>query len=90
MPRKAKPDDPDWIDLSANQKRQVKAAMRRIAKTGDQKDDWDPYAITPPEVQMKYLRAYHEDTGPHINFENSFVAKVAGEAFQKAARRKLN
>jgi hypothetical protein len=33
MPRKAKPDDRDWIDLSANQNRQVKAAMRRIAKT---------------------------------------------------------
>jgi hypothetical protein len=35
MPRRAKPDDPDWIDLSANQKRQIKAAMRRIAKTRD-------------------------------------------------------
>lgn len=90
MPRKAKPDDPDWIDLSANQKRQVKAAMRRIAKMRDQEDDWDPYATTPPDVQMKALRAYHEGKGPHINFVDSLVAKVASEVFLKAARRKLN
>jgi hypothetical protein len=90
MPRKAKPDDPDWIELSANQKRQLKAAMRQIAKTRDQKDDWDPYAITPPGVQMKALRAYHKGKGPHINFVDSFAAKVASEVFQKAARRKLN
>jgi hypothetical protein len=25
-----KPDDPDWIDLSARQKRQIKTAMRRL------------------------------------------------------------
>ena len=90
MPRKAKPDDPDWIELSANQKRQVKAAMRRIAMTRDEEDSWNPDATTPPDVQMKYLRAYHEGKGPHINFVNSFVAKVASEMFQKAARRKLN
>jgi hypothetical protein len=90
VPRKAKPDDPDWIDLSENQKRQIKAAMRQIAKTRHLEDNWNPDAITPPDVQMKALRAYHEGKGPHINFVNSVVAKVAGEVLQKAARRKIN
>jgi hypothetical protein len=90
MPRKAKPDDPDWMDLSADQKRQIKAAMRRIAKTRHLEDCPIPDGPTPASVQMKYLRAYHEGKGPHINFVNSVVATVASEVFQKAARRKLN
>jgi hypothetical protein len=89
MPRRVKPDDPDWVDLSANQKRQIKAAMRQISKTRD-----IVYPIpddpTPADIQVKYLRAHHENGGPHINFENSFIAKVASEVFQIAARRKLN
>ncbi len=87
MPQKAKPDDPDWIDLSPRQKRQIRAFLKRVRM-----DDRSPIpdGPTPPDAQMKALRAYHEGKGPHINFVNSFVAKVASEVFQKAARRKLN
>lgn len=87
MPRKAKPDDPDWIDLSPRQKRQIKAFVKRVRM-----DDRSPIpdAPTPPDVQMKALRAYYEGKGPHINFVKSIVSKVASEAFAKAARRKIN
>jgi hypothetical protein len=90
MPQRAKPDDPDWTDLSANQKRQIKAAMRRLAKTRDIEDCLTPDGPTPTNVQMRYLRNYHENDGPHINFCDSFVAKLVSEVFQKAARCKLN
>jgi hypothetical protein len=90
MPRKAKPDDPDWIDLSANQKRQIKAAVLHLRKTQHLKGDWIPDGITPPEVQMEALRAYHRGEGPHINYVDSFIVKVANEAFRKARLRKVN
>jgi hypothetical protein len=52
--------------------------------------EWPFDQPTPPEDQLKALRAYYEGRGPHINFENSIVSKVASEAFRKAARRKVN
>ena len=43
-----------------------------------------------PEEQLKALHAYYEGRGPHINFRDSIVSKVASEAFRKAALRKVN
>jgi hypothetical protein len=87
MPRKTKPDDPDWIDLSPRQKRQMKAFVKRLRM-----DDRSPIpdGVTPPRAQMEALRAYHRGEGPHINFVDSFIVKVANEAFRKARLRKVN
>lgn len=52
--------------------------------------EWPFDEPTTPEEQLKALNAYYEGRGPHINFENSIVSKVASEVFRKAALRKLN
>lgn len=52
--------------------------------------EWPFFEPTPPEEQLKALRAYYEGRGSHINFEDSIVSKVASEVFRKAALRKVN
>jgi len=52
--------------------------------------EWPFDEPTPPEEQLKALQAYYEGRGPHINFTDSIVSKVASEAFRKAALRKVN
>src|SRR6185437_12605864 len=37
------------------------------------KPEWPFFEPTPPEEQLRALRAYYEGRGPHINFENSMV-----------------
>jgi hypothetical protein len=39
---------------------------------------------------MKYLHAYTDGTGPHINFTHSPISKVASEVLRKSALRKVN
>jgi len=54
------------------------------------KPEWPFDEPTPPEEQLKALHAYYEGRGPHINFTDSIVSKVASEVFRKAALRKVN
>ena len=63
---------------------------RKKKKQRTAKPEWPFFEPTPPEEQLKALKAYYEGRGPHINFENSIVSKVASEVFAKAARRKVN
>jgi hypothetical protein len=54
MPRKAKPDDPDWIVLSANQKRQIKRHVR-AAHAAKPEDRPIPDGEPPIPVWLKVL-----------------------------------
>jgi len=64
--------------------------MPKKRKRVEKQAEWPFLEDTSPEDQLKSLRNYYEGRGPHINFRNSIIVKVANEAFRKAALRKVN
>ena len=64
--------------------------MPKKRKHIEKEPEWPFLEEATPKKQLESLRNCYERGGPHINFRNSFVAKVASGAFRKAALRKVN